>query len=107
MFTTANHYGYVQGGAQTTLPPGPRHATDAETPICADTLEVLADDASVCARAAELTAAGTTSYALVTQPGHHATAGRRRWRSIEPHPTLVYTVIQRIATGTADAGAVE
>lgn len=48
------------------------HATDALTPLFEDFSEVLADDAAVCERAAQLVADGTDAYALTTHPGHHA-----------------------------------
>lgn len=70
-------YHFLRGGS---LPPGPHvesevafYATDASTPIHADTADVLARDLAVVSAAVDAICAGQRcAYSLTTHPGHHA-----------------------------------
>ncbi|KAL1527160.1 hypothetical protein AB1Y20_015840 [Prymnesium parvum] len=69
------------------------HASDALTPVYEELPRVLAEDAAVCVRAAEL-CGGADVYALTTMPGHHASEETYGGYCFLNHAVLVVRLLQ-------------
>eukprot|EP00966_Prymnesium_polylepis_P264930 6120817-Prymnesium_polylepis.1 len=71
------------------------HATDGYTPVFDGLALAMADDAAVCARAAEFVGGtGRDAYALTTHPGHHASGDHYGGYCFLNHAVLIARLLR-------------